>query len=188
MNVFLPTMKGTKLSFLRDILSEKKLNLKQNEVIRLEIPAYQELSVKNLYEDAMKDAVLSKYLPTKEQLSGKLPEREFFFGVLCTLRKQYMQDIISDASKKRFKINDEDSKRQGIAISDGWFQELMKHPYHSSKCLKLIPIEKPGTGIFLMKESAKLYKQQKQRTTFTLSKRLHPEEEKMEGHDENEGR
>ena len=169
-------MKGTKLSFLRDILSEKKLNLKQNEVIRLEIPAYQELSVKNLYEDAMKDAVLSKYLPTKEQLSGKLPEREFFFGVLCTLRKQYMQDIISDASKKRFKINDEDSKRQGIAISDGWFQELMKHPYHSSKRLKLIPIEKPGTGIFLMKESAKLYKQQKQRTTFALSKRLHPEE------------
>ena len=59
-------MKGTKLSFLRDILSEKKLHLKQNEVIRLEIPAYQELSVKNLYEDAMKDAVLSKYLPTKE--------------------------------------------------------------------------------------------------------------------------
>ena len=29
----------------------------------------------------MKDAVLSKYLPNKEQLSGKLPEREFFFGV-----------------------------------------------------------------------------------------------------------
>ena len=77
--------------------------------------------MKNLYEDAMKDAVLSKYLPTKEQLSGKLPEREFFFGVLCTLRKQYMQDIISDASKKRFKINDEDSKRTGIAITDGWF-------------------------------------------------------------------
>ena len=46
-NVFLPTMKGTKLIFLRDILSEKKLHLKQNEVIRLEIPAYQELSVKN---------------------------------------------------------------------------------------------------------------------------------------------
>ncbi len=59
-------MKGTKLSFLRDILSEKKLNLKQNEVIRLEIPAYKQLSVKNLYEDAMKDPVVSKYLPNKE--------------------------------------------------------------------------------------------------------------------------
>ena len=39
--------------------------------------------------------------------------------------------------------------------------------------------EKPGTGIFLMKESAKLYKEQKQRTSFTLTKRLQPEEEKQ---------
>jgi len=43
--------------------------------------------VKNLYDDAMRDPVLSKYLPTKEQLSKKLPEREFFFGVMCSLRK-----------------------------------------------------------------------------------------------------
>jgi len=38
-----------------------------------------------------------KYLPSKEQLSGKLPERTFFFGILCTLRRQYMSDIIEDA-------------------------------------------------------------------------------------------
>jgi len=73
-------MKETKLSFMRHILSEKKSHLKQNNVIRLDVPAYQEISVKNLYEDAMKDAVLRKYLPTKEQLSNKLPERDFFFG------------------------------------------------------------------------------------------------------------
>ena len=66
MNVFLPSIKATKLSFLRDILADKKSHLKQNEVIRIEIPNYQELSVKNLYEDAMKDPVLSKYLPTRE--------------------------------------------------------------------------------------------------------------------------
>lgn len=86
-NVFLPTMKGTRLGFMRDILSENKLHLKQNEVIRLEIPAYEEISVKNLYPDAMADPVLSKYLPSKEQVSNKLPERDFFFGVLCTLRR-----------------------------------------------------------------------------------------------------
>ena len=28
-NVFLPTMKGTKLSFMRDVLADKKLHLKQ---------------------------------------------------------------------------------------------------------------------------------------------------------------
>ena len=30
----------------------------------MEVPCYQEISVKNLYEDAMKDEVLVKYLPT----------------------------------------------------------------------------------------------------------------------------
>ena len=33
-------MKATKLSFIRDFLADKKLPLKQNEVIRLEIPNY----------------------------------------------------------------------------------------------------------------------------------------------------
>ena len=36
-------MKRTKLSFMSDVLADKKLHLKQNEVIRLDIPAYQEL-------------------------------------------------------------------------------------------------------------------------------------------------
>ena len=107
----------------------------------------------------MQDAVLSKYLPTKEQLSGNLPERDFFFGVLCTLRKQYMKDIIEEAMKKRFKIKDDDPQNDGIAITEAWFQELMKHPYHSSKHMMLTLIEKPGMGIFLMKEKAKLQKQ-----------------------------
>ena len=63
----------------------------------MEVPNYAEVSVKNLYEDAISDPELAKYLPSKEQLAGKLPEREFFFGVLCTLRWQYMVDIIEEA-------------------------------------------------------------------------------------------
>jgi len=79
-NVFLPSLHGTKVGFMRDLLSEARLCLKQNEVNRMEVPCYQEISVKNLYEDAIKDEILAKYLPTKEQLSGRLPERSFFFG------------------------------------------------------------------------------------------------------------
>ena len=74
----------------------------------MEVTNYPEISVKNLYEDALKDSALVKYLPTKEQLSGKLPERGFFFGVLYTRRKQYMADIIKDAHEKRFKVSSED--------------------------------------------------------------------------------
>jgi hypothetical protein len=60
----------------------------------MKVPLYQEISLKNFFKDAMKDPLLSKYLPNPDQLSGKMPERDFFFGILCTLRNQYMKDII----------------------------------------------------------------------------------------------
>lgn len=63
-NVYLPSLAQTKVSFLRDILSDKKKHLRNNEVNRMEVPNYQELSVKNMYADAMKDDLLSKYLPS----------------------------------------------------------------------------------------------------------------------------
>jgi hypothetical protein len=151
-------MHGTKLGFMRDILSESKLFLRQNEVNHMEEPYYQEISVKNLYEVAMKDELLVKYLPTKEQISGKLPERDFFFGLMWTLRNQYMKDIIAGAHKARYTVAEDVTKKQAISISEAWMAELQKHPYHSSKLLLLLLVEKPGTGIFLMKESAKLYK------------------------------
>jgi hypothetical protein len=44
-----------------------------------------------------------------------------------------MADIIEEAHKKRFKLSEEDTKKEGILMSDSWQAELMKHPYHSSK-------------------------------------------------------
>lgn len=66
---------------------------------------------------------------------------------------------------------DEETK-QAILISDSWLAELQKHPYHSSKISSFIFIGKPGTAVFLLKESAKLYKVPKERKQFMLSKRL----------------
>lgn len=85
--LFLPSMEGTKLGFMRDILKDEKKALRQNDIMMLEIPNYTEISVKNMYEDAMGDTEIAKYLPSREQLSGKLPERSFFFGILGSLKR-----------------------------------------------------------------------------------------------------
>ena len=66
MGVFLPSIHGTTLSFLRDILKDEKRALRTNEVVHLDIPLYAEISVKNLYEDALADPEVSKYLPSRE--------------------------------------------------------------------------------------------------------------------------
>ena len=80
----------------------------------MEVPAYQEISVKNMYADALKDDLLVKYLPSKEQLSGRLPERELFYGILCTLRNQYMKDIIAEAHKSRYTVAEDDPRSKAL--------------------------------------------------------------------------
>jgi hypothetical protein len=184
--VYLPSIKGTKVGFMRDILSDKKSYLRANEVNHMKVPLYQEISVKNLYEDAMQDPVLKKYLPEPDQLSGKMPERDFFFGIMCTLKNQYMKDVISAANDKRYKADKGDDKKDAIRLSDAWLEELMKHPYHSRKLFPLTLIGKPGTGVYLLRESAKVSKEIKERKMFKLAKRLGAEEEKedvnMAGH------
>jgi len=69
-------------------------------------------------------------------------------------------------------VQPDDERKQGILITDTWFAELTKHPYYSSKTKRLTLSEKPGTGIFLMKERAKLVKLPKKRLSHQLSKKI----------------
>ncbi len=62
----MPSQKGTKVSFLRAIFCNKKKALKQTNVHSMVVPHYDELSVKNLYPDAMKDELIKNYLPDLE--------------------------------------------------------------------------------------------------------------------------
>ena len=57
----------------------------------------------------------------------------------------------------------------------------MKHPYHSRKIQHVTYVGKPGTGVYLLRESAKVSKEIKNRRMVTLSKRLGAEEYKNDG-------
>ena len=59
-------MDGTKLDFMRAILREEKKALKSAELVVIEVPIYAEISVNNLYEDAMEDPEVAQYLSSKE--------------------------------------------------------------------------------------------------------------------------
>ena len=64
--IFMPSIHGTTLAFMKDILKDEKRALRTNEVVHLEVPLYPEISVKNLYDDVIADQKVSKYLPSQE--------------------------------------------------------------------------------------------------------------------------
>ena len=136
------------------------------------VPKYEELSVKNLYKDALQDPEISPYLPSPEQSIKKLPERDFFFNIIRAIKPDYFKQIINEANKNRNVAGDQKIEKDYIMIDDSWLDELTKHPYYSSKLLRLTHIEKPGKAIYLMKQRSRLVRISKKRTKFNVGKRL----------------
>jgi hypothetical protein len=124
----------------------------------------------------MKDELLKDYLPELEENSNRLPERNFFFGILGTLRPEYLKKIIEDANKVRYEADPNDLTKDFIMLDTPWYEELMKYPYFSSKkyfeYLYILLLEKPGKAIFLMKQRAKLIKSKRKSNKHSVSQRL----------------
>jgi hypothetical protein len=51
----------------------------------------------------MLDPIVSSYLPDLDMNSNKLPEKDFFFGILATVKTDYIKKIIADAHAIRMK-------------------------------------------------------------------------------------
>ena len=83
----------------------------------------------------MKDLIVKDYLPELEQNSNRFPEREFFFGVLSTLKPLYLTKIVEDANKVRYEADANDPQKDFIMLDTPWYEELMKYPYFSSKLI-----------------------------------------------------
>ena len=80
----------------------------------------------------MRDELVKDYLPDLEQNSNRIPERDFFFGILGSLKPEYLKKIIDDANKVRYEVDANDPGKDFIMLDVDWYQELMKYPYFSS--------------------------------------------------------
>ena len=75
--------------FLKDVLCGKKSLMKKQDVQKITVPHYDELSVKALWPQLSKDPEFTKYFPDKYP-TGKGPPRQYFFDILNTTHPVYL--------------------------------------------------------------------------------------------------
>ena len=102
------------------------------DVRPIQVPHYDELSVKSMYPEFKKDEVFMSYFPDKYP-AGKGPPREYFFNVLNTLRPDYLKQILAHANEMRMAAGGANQQTESIAISQYWEEQLKAMPYLSSK-------------------------------------------------------
>ena len=83
--------------FLKEVLTEDKFLLKLDEVSRINVPLYDELSVINIWPMMKEDEKIMLYFPSK-MAKGRVPDREYFFNILNTFRPTYLHTLITHAN------------------------------------------------------------------------------------------
>jgi hypothetical protein len=118
--------------FLKDVLAEKKRLIPLKDVIFVNVPKYDELSVKNVWPMIQQDKELMTFFPEKLP-KGRMPDRDYTFNVLNTLREDYVDGIIKHAQKQRNTAADNNMQAQFIRVTPAWQEQLEKIPFVSSK-------------------------------------------------------
>ena len=83
MQLYLPPEYMMNKDFLKEVLAEDKALLRLNQVSRISVPLYDELSVGNIWPMMKNDEKFMLYFPTK-MAKGRVPDREYFFNILNT--------------------------------------------------------------------------------------------------------
>ena len=84
LQLYVPPEKMLNRDFMKQLLAEEKKLLELRQVIHVNVPRYDELSVKKFWPLLQRDQVFMLYLPDPVP-DGRLPEREYFWNVLNTL-------------------------------------------------------------------------------------------------------
>ena len=80
--------------------------------------------------------MLKHYISSNEQSGYKLPERDFFFGLVSTLAGDRLKKWIKDFHQTKFNQEASSSGLEMVDIQDDVLDELEEHPYISCKFIK----------------------------------------------------
>ena len=130
--MYLPDEAVVNKDFLKQVFSGQKDLLPKSQVAFIQVPHYDELSVKKIYPQMQKDPDFTKYFPDKYP-KDKGPPREYFFNVLNTLHPEFLQGCMHHANEQRMAAYGKGMEKESIAITQYWAEQLKGMPYLSCR-------------------------------------------------------
>ena len=91
--MYLPPDPMLNKDFLRKILIEEKKLLSLSEVKWIEVPKFDEISVKALWPTMQEDDSMMEYFPSQLP-KGRLPDRSYFFNIMHSLYPVYTSELV----------------------------------------------------------------------------------------------
>ena len=130
---YLPPLNRCSLLFMQQITRGEKLTIKLHQKPGLTIPAWQELSIRNVWPHACRIVTFRLYMPD-EWTATKKTERKFFFNILTFLAPNFVQDLVREA--RRMRQNHYERQQLApldITLTQEWATALLGEPFRPCK-------------------------------------------------------
>ena len=88
--LYVPPAKMVNKDFLKQVLIEQKKLLPLSQVKHINVPHYEELSVKKFWPILSADENFLSYMPDPT-VEGRLPDRMYFWNVANTVQHKYVE-------------------------------------------------------------------------------------------------
>ena len=96
----MPPYEHVTKEFLKQVLNEEKDLFRKEDVKFINMPHFDELSVKRIMPEVRNFPEAMLYFPSKER-KGLVMNREYFFNILNTVVPKYVQKIVQNANNLR---------------------------------------------------------------------------------------
>ena len=117
--------------WMKEIFAGRKKLFKRIKVDFIDVPKYDEISVKALYDKLITFEGMSFYFPVKYP-KGRQADRDYFFNIANTLHPDVVNEVLKHALNQRYSISGEKQQQEAIIISDEWAEELKAMPFFSN--------------------------------------------------------
>lgn len=117
---------------MKEVFAGTKALMPMNEVKRVNMPSYDEISVKELWPQMWDNQDFMRYFPSKFP-RGRAPEKTYFFNIMNSTMEGYVSSIMTHANKVRATKTHEAEAAKTIEITDEWYEKLKAIPFVSRK-------------------------------------------------------
>ena len=94
------------MKFLHDVFIGDRDVVLNDKVPQFTAPTYPELSVKHIFDRMSDDTEFMRYFDTERVDKGKYPERNFFWGILLTTKRELAETMINEVLNNRLQNGD----------------------------------------------------------------------------------
>ena len=120
LQLYMPPEKMINKDFFKQVLREEKRLLEINKVKYVNVPHYDELSVKKFWPRVQSDDDFMKFMPDPTP-DGLLPDRTYFWNVLNTVQTTYVRNVIQHANEQRMSAKADAQQEEVIDVTEAWW-------------------------------------------------------------------